>query len=52
MDYGYPLTTEPNVLKSLIVPPSVLSRITNVTIGLRLLLLFFFVIIIIIVIDN
>jgi AP-3 complex subunit mu len=33
MDYGYPLTTEPNVLKVMIQPPSVISRITSVATG-------------------
>lgn len=33
MDYGYPLTTEPNVLKAMIEPPSVISRITKAATG-------------------
>jgi AP-3 complex subunit mu len=33
MDYGYPLTTEPNALKVMIQPPSILNRLTSVTIG-------------------
>jgi AP-3 complex subunit mu len=33
MDYGYPFTTEPNVLKAMIAPPSVLSRLTTVATG-------------------
>lgn len=33
MDYGYPLTTEPNALKAMIKPPSVISRITTAAIG-------------------
>lgn len=33
MDYGYPLTTEPNALKAMIKPPSVISRLTLATIG-------------------
>lgn len=33
MDYGYPFTTEPNVLKEMIPPPSVLSRLTTVATG-------------------
>jgi AP-3 complex subunit mu len=33
MDYGYPLTTEPNALKAMITPPTVISRITSATIG-------------------
>jgi AP-3 complex subunit mu len=33
MDYGYALTTEPNVLKVMIPPPSVISRITSVATG-------------------
>lgn len=33
MDYGYPLTTEPNALKAMIKPPSVISRITAATVG-------------------
>ena len=34
MDYGYPLTTEPNVLKAMIKPPSVISRLAAATTGL------------------
>lgn len=30
MDFGYPLTTEPNALKAMIKPPSVISRIASV----------------------
>jgi AP-3 complex subunit mu len=33
MDYGYPLTTEPNALKAMIAPPTVISRITNAAMG-------------------
>jgi AP-3 complex subunit mu len=33
MDYGYPFTTEPNVLKAMIPPPSVFSRLTTVATG-------------------
>jgi len=33
MDYGYPLTTEPNVLKAMIQPPTVLSRIQSAATG-------------------
>lgn len=33
MDFGYPLTTEPNALKSMIEPPSVMSRLTAATTG-------------------
>ena len=33
MDYGYPLTTEPNALKAMIKPPSVISRLTTAAIG-------------------
>lgn len=33
MDYGYPLTTEPNVLKAMIEPPSVISRIATAATG-------------------
>ena len=33
MDFGYPLTTEPNALKSMIQPPTAMSRLTNVTLG-------------------
>jgi AP-3 complex subunit mu len=33
MDYGYPLTTEPNALKAMIQPPSMLGRITNAATG-------------------
>ena len=29
MDYGYPLTTEPNALKAMITPPTVMSRLAN-----------------------
>lgn len=29
MDYGYPLTTEPNALKAMIAPPTVLTKLTN-----------------------
>jgi AP-3 complex subunit mu len=32
-DYRYPLTTEPNALKSMIVPPSMISRISEVATG-------------------
>ena len=31
MDYGFPLTTEPNALKAMIQPPSVMSRLANAT---------------------
>jgi AP-3 complex subunit mu len=33
MDFGYPLTTEPNALKSMIQPPTAISRLANVTLG-------------------
>lgn len=33
MDYGYPLTTEPNALKAMIKPGSVISRITSAAMG-------------------
>ena len=33
MDFGYPLTTEPNALRSMIEPPSVISRLAAVTTG-------------------
>lgn len=33
MDYGYPLTTEPNALKAMIKPPTVLSRFAAATTG-------------------
>ena len=33
MDYGYPLTTEPNALKAMIKPSSVISRITSAAMG-------------------
>lgn len=33
MDYGYPLTTEPNALKAMISPPSVISRLAAATTG-------------------
>jgi AP-3 complex subunit mu len=29
MDYGYPLTTEPNALKAMITPPTVMSRLAS-----------------------
>ena len=34
MDYGYPLTTEPNALKAMIKPASVISRLTSAATGL------------------
>jgi len=33
MDYGYPLTTEPNALKVMIKPGTVISRITSAAMG-------------------
>jgi len=33
MDYGYPLTTEPNALKAMIKPASVISRLTSAATG-------------------
>lgn len=33
MDFGYPLTTEPNALRSMIEPPTVISRLTAATTG-------------------
>lgn len=33
IDYGYPLTTEPNALKVMIQPPSILNRLTSATMG-------------------
>ncbi len=33
MDYGYPLTTEPNALKAMIKPPSVMTKINNIIAG-------------------
>lgn len=33
MDFGYPLTTEPNALKAMILPPTVISRISAVATG-------------------
>lgn len=33
MDYGIPLTTEPNALKAMISPPTVMSRIASATVG-------------------
>jgi AP-3 complex subunit mu len=33
LNYGYPLTTEPNALKAMIAPPTVLSRLTNAATG-------------------
>jgi AP-3 complex subunit mu len=35
MDFGYPLTTEPNALKAMIEPPTLISRLTSVTIGYK-----------------
>ena len=36
MDYGYPLTTEPNALKELIKPASVITRLQSATVGTSL----------------
>lgn len=33
MDNGYPLTTEPNALKSMIEPPSIIARLQAATTG-------------------
>ncbi len=33
MDFGYPLTTEPNALKSMIEPPTIISRLQAATTG-------------------
>lgn len=33
MDFGYPLTTEPNALKAMIKPETMLSRLTAATTG-------------------
>jgi AP-3 complex subunit mu len=33
MDYGYPLTTEPNALKSMIKPPTVMNKLTTAAMG-------------------
>lgn len=33
MDYGYPLTTEPNALKAMIKPTTIISRLTSATVG-------------------
>lgn len=33
MDFGYPLTTEPNALKAMIKPPSVVNKITSLAMG-------------------
>jgi AP-3 complex subunit mu len=33
MDFGYPLTTEPNALKSMIQPPTAISRLTSAAMG-------------------
>ncbi|CAE7454450.1 AP3M1, partial [Symbiodinium microadriaticum] len=33
MDYGYPLTTEPNALKAMIQPPSVMNKLTSAATG-------------------
>lgn len=38
MDFGYPLTTEPNALKAMIKPNSVLSRLASGVSGRQLLL--------------
>jgi AP-3 complex subunit mu len=35
MDFGYPLTTEPNALKAMIEPPSIMSRFATATIGYK-----------------
>lgn len=32
MDYGYPLTTEPNALKEIIMPPTIMNRMMT-TVG-------------------
>ena len=32
MDYGYPLTTEPNTLKDIIMPPTIMNRVMT-TVG-------------------
>ena len=37
MDYGYPLTTEPNALKAMIKPPDVITKLSSVTIGTSML---------------
>ncbi|RUP46212.1 Longin-like domain-containing protein [Jimgerdemannia flammicorona] len=29
MDYGYPLTTEPNALKEMIMPPTIINKVMN-----------------------
>ncbi|KAM3586183.1 hypothetical protein VKS41_002711 [Umbelopsis sp. WA50703] len=29
MDYGYPLTTEPNALKQIILPPTIMNKVMN-----------------------
>jgi AP-3 complex subunit mu len=29
MDYGYPLTTEPNALKEIIMPPTMINKVMN-----------------------
>ena len=34
MDFGYPLTTEPNALKAMIKPASVISRLTSAATGM------------------
>ena len=33
MDNGFPLTTEPNILKEMIPPPSMLNRVVNSVTG-------------------
>lgn len=40
MDYGNPLTMEPNTLKEMIAPPNILTRITNATIGCYILYIY------------
>lgn len=32
MDYGYPLTTEPNTLKDIIPPPTIMNKVMT-TVG-------------------
>ena len=41
MDFGYPLTTEPNALKAMIRPETMLSRLSAATTGKLIRLLSF-----------
>jgi AP-3 complex subunit mu len=33
MDYGYPLTTEPNALKQIILPPTIMNKVMNTVVA-------------------